>query len=94
MLSRPITGDNTLPEIEVVYTQGDEKIDDPGWKFLLRPVGDKPCYQVHIDTLFPKSDRRLDPAAAAYIGDFAYQLINRLSRRVTEEQTGLQRNSY
>lgn len=88
ILSRPITGDNTLPEIEAVYTQGDEKIDDLGWKFLLKPVDDKPYYQVHIDTQFPKSDQRLDPVAAAHIGDFAYKLINCLSRRVTEEQTG------
>jgi hypothetical protein len=89
MLSRPITGDdNTLPEIEVVYRPGDEEKDNPGWKFLLEPLRDK-GYQVRINTQFPNSSDKLDPETAAHVGDFAYQLILGLSRKVTNGQTSL-----
>jgi hypothetical protein len=92
ILRRPIVGDSDKsPEIQGIYQQSDAKRGALGLEFLLKPVENKPHYQVYIDTQFPQSNERLSPEEAAHMGDFLYKLINLASKTVTEKQASLPR---
>ncbi len=92
ILRRPIVGDSDKsPEIQGTYKQSDAKKGALDLEFLLKPVENKPHYQVHIDTQFPQSNERLSPEDAAHMGDFIYKLINLASKTATEKQGSLPR---